>query len=296
MAAKFEPLLQEKWPHYREELKGVASGAGVPYLSILALNVRTEIAYGMSKDGCTAVFWRSELSTFLAQNWDWQEEQQENLITLSISQGLKPTITMITEAGIIGKIGLNSMGVGVCLNAIRALGVDFQQLPCHLALRSCLESSSVQDAVTIIRESGVAAACHILVADAKKAVGLECSHVDMVELLTHGILTHTNNFIKRHAVEDKQALADSPVRLRRINELIDKQREQLHGTDPLKTEDIRSLLEDDENFPTAICRSKTEDSTVATLFNIVMDLTKRKAEVIVGKPSQRGAEIFCLIP
>ena len=68
VAAKFEPLLKEKWPSYVEEMRGVASGAGVPYLSILALNVRTEIAYGMSKDGCTALFWRNEPSTFLAQN------------------------------------------------------------------------------------------------------------------------------------------------------------------------------------------------------------------------------------
>lgn len=68
VAAKFEPLLKEKWPSYVEEMRGVASGAGVPYLSILALNVRTEIAYGMFKDGCTALYWRNEPSTFLAQN------------------------------------------------------------------------------------------------------------------------------------------------------------------------------------------------------------------------------------
>lgn len=227
---------------------------------------------------------------------DWQEEQQENLINLSISQEHKPTIDMVTEAGIIGKIGLNSKGLGVCLNAIRALGVDFQRLPCHLALRTCLESSSVQEAVATLQESQVASACHILVADSREAIGLECSHMDIVELPTNEILTHTNHFVKSHPVEDKTAFVDSPVRLRRINELIHKRGEELGGTKTLATENVRILLEDTANSPTAICRSQTKDSTVATLFNIVMNLTTPSAEVIIGKPTQHGAEIMYLTP
>jgi isopenicillin-N N-acyltransferase-like protein len=40
---------------------------------------------------------------------------------------------MVTEADVIGKIGINSAGVGVCLNAIRACGVDRTKLPIDLA-------------------------------------------------------------------------------------------------------------------------------------------------------------------
>lgn len=269
----------------------------MPYLSILALNVRTEIAYGLARDGCTAIFWKTDTSSFLAQNWDWQEEQQENLINLSISQDGKPAISMITEAGIIGKIGLNSRGVGVCLNAIRAQGVDFQRLPCHLALRTCLESTSTEEAVVALRKAGVASACHILVADSASAIGLECSHLDIIELATEqGVLTHTNHYIKpHHGAEGLMALKDSPTRFERIDQLVREQKERLHGSGILGLEDIRSLLKDEENYPTAICRSRTHDSSVATLFNIVMDLRNRKAEVVTGKPSL-SAEILYLIP
>ena len=259
------------------------------------MNVRTEIAFGLATDGCTAVFWKTDTS-FLAQNWDWQEEQQKNLINLNISQEGKPSISMITEAGIIGKIGLNSRGVGVCLNAIRAQGVDFQKLPCHLALRTCLESSSAEEAVAALEKVGVASSCHILVADAESAIGLECSHVNIVELaMEQGILAHTNHYIKpHHGVEDLMMLKDSPTRFQRINQLIREQTERLHETGTLELEDIRSLLKDEENFPAAICRSRTDDSSIATLFNIVMDLKKRRAEVVIGKPSM--AEVLCLVP
>ena len=261
------------------------------------MNVRTEIAFGLARDGCTAVFWKTDTSSLLAQNWDWQEEQKQNLINLKISQEGKPAISMITEAGIIGKIGLNSRGVGVCLNSIRAQGITIQRLPCHLALRSCLESTSTQEAVEVLEKVGVASACHILVADSGSAIGLECSHIDIIKLtMEQGILTHTNHYIKPHpGVEDLMVLKDSPTRLKRIDQLVREQRERPLDTGTLGMEDVRSMLKDEENFPTAICRSKTDDSSIATLFNIVMDLKNRRAEVMAAKPSS-VADILCLVP
>lgn len=49
-------------------LPGVAEGAGVSFDSILAMNVRTEIAYGMFSDGCTALSWKAGDASLLAQN------------------------------------------------------------------------------------------------------------------------------------------------------------------------------------------------------------------------------------
>jgi isopenicillin-N N-acyltransferase-like protein len=71
---KYQPYLEANWPHYISELRGVAEGAGVTYEDILALNVRTEIAFGAFNDGCTAVSWKGEKTSILAQNWDWNTE------------------------------------------------------------------------------------------------------------------------------------------------------------------------------------------------------------------------------
>lgn len=101
------------------------------------------------------------------------EEQKENLIILTIEQPSKPIIKMVTEAGIIGKIGLNDKGVGVCLNAIRAKGMDPTRLPCHLGLRMVLESESREEAVAALEKSGIASACHMLIADPTGGVGVE---------------------------------------------------------------------------------------------------------------------------
>jgi isopenicillin-N N-acyltransferase-like protein len=73
-ALKYQPYLDANVPRYVTEMRGVAEGAGVTYEDILALNVRTEIAFGAFNDGCTAISWKSGDKSILAQNWDWNLE------------------------------------------------------------------------------------------------------------------------------------------------------------------------------------------------------------------------------
>jgi isopenicillin-N N-acyltransferase like protein len=288
-AEQFIPMLETSYPSYIEEMKGLAEGAGVSFSSILALNVRTEIGYGMATDGCTAFAWKTSSASFLAQNWDWETEQSPNIISLHISKPGVPHIAMMTEAGILGKIGLNSAGVGVTLNAIAAKGVDTSRLPCHLALRTVLESTSRAEAVSALMKAGIASSCHIQIADALTgAIGLENTAFDTVKMPQNasGICTHSNHFVVPHSTEcANKALPDSTDRLARIQTLLKE------TMDDPSMEGLRDLLKDEKNYPTAICRAVTEKSSLATLFSIVMDLTERYATVKMGRPTERGQEL-----
>lgn len=63
--------------------------------------------------------------------------------------------------------------------------------------------------------------------------------------------------------------------------------------DPVpKAERVGKLLEDEMNYPTAICRAETDDSTVATLFSIVMDLKAKSAKVRLGRPCEPEDTLF----
>jgi len=292
-AEKYQPYLEQNWPQYVAEMRGVAAGAGVPYNDILALNVRTEIAFGTFNDGCTSLSWLGEKTSLLAQNWDWNVEQGENLICLKIRPEKGPNVDMITEAGIIGKIGLNGKGVGCALNAIKAPGASFTKLPVHLALRTILESDSRQAAIATLDKAGVASACHILIADATGGTGLECSSDDIVKLEMNkaGIVTHTNHYVAEHAPSVKEAqdwLADTRFRLDRINELLNAAKEESVSPDAVE----RMLSDEVEGGGAAICRSSKKEMPVATLFSIVMDLGSRRARVIVGKPSSPVSKLI----
>lgn len=244
--------------------------------------MRTEIAFGLFSDGCTALAWRTDDASFLAQNWDWQEEQKQNLILLTIEQANKPTIKMVTEAGLIGKIGLNSAGVGVCLNAIRIKGMDPTRLPCHLGLRMVLDSTSRDEAVQRLEKDGIASACHMLIADEAGSIGLEWSSAEVQKCTMNSSnqVFHSNHYLLKHQKvgQDTNWLEDSSYRVSRIEELANKVQGQ-----PTKDK-LFEIFKDESNYPGAICRTQKGKSRSASLFNIIMDLKAKRADVTLGRP------------
>ena len=153
---------------------------------------------------------------------------------------------MITEAGILGKIGLNSYGVGCTMNAITAKGVSYTKIPCHLALRTIMESVSRSAAIQTLEKNGVASSCHLLVADITGGTGLECSSEDIValEMDERGVVMHTNHYILPHkesVVESKTWIPDTWFRLRRIGELVSAE----EGKEPT-VEILEKLFLDEE--------------------------------------------------
>ncbi|KAL4911380.1 hypothetical protein BDW74DRAFT_164892 [Aspergillus multicolor] len=280
LASGFAEKILSSWPEYYEEMEGIADGAGRSTLDIIALNVRTEIAFGCFSDGCTSLSWQTEERSFLAQNWDWLPAQKENLVALEITSPHKPPIKMITEAGIIGKIGLNSAGVGVCLNAIRAKGVDKFRIPVHLALRKALKSPSATEAMATLTSTGVASSAHILIADTQVSLGGEFTSTTstVIHADAQGRVAHSNHLLLEHSgVFDTNWLSDSPFRVQRILKLCDDL-----GDGELDWEGVSGLFTDRLNAPAAICRT----GELETVFNIVMELRSRRAIVKVGLPDQ----------
>lgn len=198
-----------------------------------------------------------------------------------------PNISQVTEAGLVSKIGINSTGVGVFLNAVQARGVNFGALPVHIALRVALESDSSEAAVRRLRSLGVATACHILIVDKFAANSLEFSHLDCHLIPTkQGKVAHTNHFLVQHeaGVTDRLAWPDSVPRMHRVSSLLDKVESQVAASEAFDA--IEKILEDEEGFPVSINRQATSISSSATLFSIVADLNKATAHVRLGRPTQ----------
>ena len=223
--------------------------------------------------------------SFLSQNWDWVTRQGQNLIVYTVQQPDTdiPRFTVVTEAGIIGKIGLNESGVGVCLNAIKARGVDHTKWPVHLALRKVLESSSRQSAIDELVSTGLAGSAHLLIADEFGATGLE-STAKTVELLpadNQGVVIHSNHLLLDHdGSEEHLWLLDSPQRSGRMQQLVT---EELSSKPALTASDIFKLFQDEEGYPNGINRDAVDDSNAETLFNIIMNLSERTATIAFGR-------------
>jgi isopenicillin-N N-acyltransferase-like protein len=210
------------------------------------------------------------------------------------------------QAGIVGKIGFNSAGVGTCLNAIRAKPMMSDKIPIHVALRLCLESTSVGNAIKTLESlGGVASAQHILAADSTTAVGLELSPVGDKHLAEDaaGLIGHTNHFIENRYVNEPPWLSGSPIRLERLRKLTNELLQNGVKGDAITPTLLRErIFSDRYNAPQAICcqedPSRHVSSRSSSLFNIVMNLDPKNlgAEVVFGRPGSEDQGAVLTMP
>ncbi len=290
-------------PDFIEEMEGVAQGASVDFEDILALNARSEIALanysGQSKsfsDGCTAIGITPPLATdtILAQNWDWKAAQIKSLLLLDIEQVGKTSIQMVTEGGIIGKIGYNSAGLGVCLNALLT-NRKSNQVPIHLGLRSVLNSTSLQEAVSKIKDGQMASTANFMIgSDQGEGMAMVANYEVSpfgIDMLTsnEGKVVHTNHILSDKIlknVEDRNEFKfdDSLIRKKRAEQLIHS---KVHLRETIDTEAFQAWLCDKFNAPNSINHDENqrapEHRRMETVFSIIMNLTERNMELCIGK-------------
>ena len=281
LAQKFERLIEALNPDYCDEIRGIAEAANIDQAWIFALNSRTEIlsyTQFVSQE-CTSVYFQE--NSLLGQTWDWGRALEPLTVLMNIVQENGHIISMITEPGIIGKIGMNSSGIGVCLN-ILTLGEVLDGLPVHIVLRAILDCQTMDAVNSLLDRHGNGKASNLIVANAS-GVGFDVEFCgDRLHRLKpeNGSLLHTNHYLAENinSPEDEY-FASSFARLRTANQFLDPQ-----GSRDLQT--LCQLLSDDSDAELPIYRDYRADPSVhelGTVCSIVMDLPAKRMLVRKGK-------------
>ncbi|KUJ13380.1 acyl-coenzyme A:6-aminopenicillanic-acid-acyltransferase [Mollisia scopiformis] len=267
-ATQFVPSLENNYPQILEEMQGMADGAGggLTRDDILTLNVRSEIALTNYADGCTSISQKGEEGAiFLAQNWDWLEELKKGMVFLHIKPaGSDIEFKFLSEAGIVGKFGMNSAGFGFCMNAIRSGAFDKTKFPVHVMSRRLLQfATSFDSAIAIIDKFRVASTINYMFADKSgKHADIECApRGNTLINPLNGYVAHTNHLYghgRPLGLTDHPA-ANSMSRLARIQELTEIDRNMKM---PTTFESLRKRLSDKENTPFSICRDRPPGAVV----------------------------------
>lgn len=292
----FLPSVERQWPEIVEEMRGIADGAGngLTLADIVTLNVRTEIAFTNYTDGCTSIGQLAQDGKmFLAQNWDMIPELQKGMVFLHIKPaGSEIALRFLGEAGIVGKIGMNSAGFGFCMNALRSGALNPNNMPVHIMSRRLLQyATSFSSVIAIIEEFGLASSINYLLADKSgKFADLECSPLGTFLISPqNGYVAHANHFYGpgRPAKLIDHPAADSLKRLARMQELTEQ---DLHLGTPTTFDSLRARLSDEQGSPPAICRSVPPGAVgidrIITLGTILMDLTDCTGKVVIGRPCE----------
>jgi isopenicillin-N N-acyltransferase like protein len=307
-ASVFVPLLQQ-YPEYFETMRGVVETSRQDLVDVVMLNMRYELLYYQysvlpvgGPDGCTSFALlpaaTSEGHLLIGENWDWIPEVQGAIVQTRDDNGLE-TLSF-TEAGIVGgKIGLNSLGLGMAINGLLSTSDDWsrQEKPFHVRCYEILRQSRLEDAARIVTSTRRACSTNFVLAQTPDgALALEAGPDTTCSLSpSDGLLTHTNHFLEPTHLGVEEPLSErrphSYTRLARIGELFDARR-------PLSVADVHSCLRDHDNFPDSVCRhynpEDPPEEACVTVISAVMDLNDRTLWIADGPPCEHVYDVFRL--
>jgi len=301
-AAAYRGPVEAYEPRYLEEIEGVAAGAAVDPLDVLAINVRTEIMFAATARDLRRM--PAECTSFAAvpsrtadgellvgQNWDWMIHAAETTVILEVRQDERPDFVTVVEAGLLAKAGMNSAGIAIATNAlVSAADVGRPAVPFHILLRALHDAETPADALTALGRHERSSSANYLIAHADGiALDVEAAPGDYSELYVtypeDGVILHTNHFAHpgfRGRDVGLVSMADTTPRLMRARELLSQHR------GPVDREFFAGLLADHAAYPVGVCchpdpRCEPLDQS-ATLASLIMEPATRRLWIAAGTP------------
>lgn len=346
------PNIAAHYPAGLEEMKGIADGASVSLEDIVLLNARYDLARlnrpakAAGKDisdsnghkldqeddhanECTSSFFLKQTTAsgdvLNAQNWDmsarlWLTDAIIYLVVHPDPSEGKPSLFLVTEAGQLGRSGMNSLGVGVTANSLMSTedyspdqNLGKPVLPISLLRRMVLECSHVSEAFTAIQQFPRHVSNNLTLATAEgfgMCLEITPSRVYKVYCdIDDSYLIHTNHFtdksfLARDDVQDRYPGGSSWFRRQRMEQGVRPYRNGL-----LTTEQLINAFSDHLSYPEALCCHPDNDpldrvigdlpgypfrGTNATVTCVIYNLSQRTITTCKGPPCQGLFKTFNL--
>ncbi len=288
------------------EIDGIAEGSKQSREDIVAINCRTELMYGSAGGNqaateCTTMVALPEATrsrgVLVGKNWDWRSPAVDTVVILQVRQTDKPALSLVVEAGMVGRDGFNEHGIVVCGNMLTSsedrgkVGV-----PIPILRRRILNSRHFYEAIDILARSPRGASGNYLLAHRDGvAIDFETTPDNVYPIYPErGLLTHSNHFQSLAAQTNgvaKSYNGDSLYRDFRARQLLEPK------IGAITVEDIKAVLCDEFGSPRAICRTPHEypgQGSTMTIASLVFDMTNEVMHVAAGQPNRSEYQIIGL--
>jgi isopenicillin-N N-acyltransferase like protein len=298
----------ERWtPHLLDEMRGIAEGSGLPYLDILSWNHCQEIFWavfsehsfpqsGYTLSGCSTLgdIGDSQHPTILAQNADTTIFWHGHQTILRFCEGDSDVEEiLLSYPGLIGIYGMNSQGIGLCVNAmfyrlnnsLRGLGTPFIG-------RAVLAKRSYQEAELFLHSVTHASANTLTLGGPGSVTAYEVSANQIRPFRPPsqpGRTYHTNHEMVNDDFRsgvDRAPDQNSLDRLKVLQEMLALVK------NPLTVSDVKTILRSHgENIP--LCRHEDDPYGSMTTYSIIMECSNRPAlHVSFGPPCREEYQTF----
>ena len=297
VAARSIDVTRAYFPDGFTELEGIAHGADLPVVKVLAMNGLTDFRDVLSwpgnppaaphgnpdLGGCTAIIAQADRAgeVVCGQTWDLATDNLPFTIGMVRAPKGGPVTRTLTTDGCLSLIGLNDRGIAVGTTNIRTKdarpGVNYLSI-----LHKALAQTSLDTAIEAVVTAPRAGAHFYYLADATRAVLLECSATRVHRRdLTAGVAVHANHCLEpeNQAIEGSVPTSSSKFRQARM--------EALAAEAPrLTPEVVAGFFADCAGGADAICRDDYDG--LNTNGAVVMAPGRGVIRIVHGVPT-RGA-------
>jgi isopenicillin-N N-acyltransferase-like protein len=294
-ACKFWPYIEEYSGEIAEELRGLCEGSERKIEEITLLTAFNEMQFYYASaraskygrpTGCTSFCATGETTengdTFIGQNNDGSLhpnfDESDFLMKMRTESGVE--LLTLTIMGCPSFVGLNSKGIGLCINAVSDGGFTIG-VPFSVITRKVLGSKNIGDAINAVITPERGAGANYLIADENG----ECYYIETTVrgfsyIYVDKCLGHANHYIAPLTsgnAAGRITSASTIVRGNRINKLLNR------SSGKINIETCFGFLKDHVNYPTSICVHPDED--------LPAEMAKKTMDSLVICPAKREMHI-----
>lgn len=287
LAEPWERAIGSIAPEVREELRGIAQGAGRSTAEIVLLNAfeAFDLARQSELGGCTTVALPRAGGSIVGQNWDANPTLAATVEVHRhvVDRGLD--MVMLASPGGLGWIGMNAAGLAFTTTDLltRATG---QGVPSQVARRVLLTKRTVGDAIAVLRELPMVGGRTYVLGDAKGSVATLELAAELAEprvAISSEPAFHTN-----HALDPKVAQFESDMLLDRVypssRARLERAVTRSTSESPASVAGVRDLLMDHQSQPDSVCRHVPTAERTITAASAIFDCGHQTAHIAIGRP------------
>jgi len=288
--------VEEFAPHLLEEVRGIADGAGISFEEAFSLQVFAEIAFSQTSDACQrctgfaiSAMASSDGNSFLGQNVDSLPSLESLVCVVRRIPTDGPRSLMVSYAGLIAYIGINSEGLGMTINQLVSPGHRIG-VPILFLMRRFFECGSIAEWLAVLERTEIASSLNYIVADRDAIADVETTTLSHAVLRGDGgFLIHSNHYLHPEFLSEERLLPelpDSVDRYKRLGALLNAVER------PYTVQALHQLLRDHDNYPESICRHLRPGDggdlgrAMKTCFSAIHEPAQGRMHVAHGNPCE----------
>lgn len=157
---------------YREEMRGIAQGSGMPYEKILVINTFADAVVGKTPRACSALAVKTSHGLLVGRNLDWINHRvaHRSGVVFLLHPKDRNAILSVSWPGLVGVVtGMNNQGLCLSLNLAFAGDLEPNAMPCLLRLRQTLETQqSLEEAMRLQTSEPRTIAMNLMIASGRE--------------------------------------------------------------------------------------------------------------------------------